>query len=310
MDSIDTNKVPEDEQVPEDNDDYEEEETYPEDDDKEEGYSNDTQKEKPRRQWSYAGDYEKTLQLVKQKKNTIRAQKEHTNMKKKVLKKFKGVNTNKGDGPNLTTLLENLRITINSKTGKTNDMRFRNEKIIISEGDELVYSKNKNLPKTIAEFETLWTLARGKHEKTTNGLIQKKLEEDVGLDDVNDELVNNIRGSTLEEVTDELEQETKRLGQEIHTMGILSEQEKRQIGGLLRFDEQKGQSPKEQIKNLELMKKTGLKNDKEFEELMIAAQENGYNDRANFLKEVVELINLREDKIRLKHNLVPKSEEA
>ena len=231
-------------------------------------------------------------------------------MKKKVLKKFKGVNTNKGDGPNLKTLLDNLRITINSKTGKTNGMRFRNEKIIISKGDELVYSKNKNLAKTIAEFETLWTLARGEHEKTTNGLIQKKLEEDVGLDDVNDELVNNIRGSTLEEVTDELEQETKRLDQEIHTMGILSEQEKRQIGGLLRFDEQKGQSPKEQIKNLELMKKTGLKNDKEFEELVIEAQENGDNDRANFLKEVVELINLREDKIRLKHNLVPKSEEA
>ena len=123
-----------------------------------------------------------------------------TQDRKKFLKTALSVSLNKGDGPNSTTIFDNLQLTNDQRSGKNNGAKYKGVKIIVVKDGRYEYSTNsaEKTMQTIAEFKATLEKAKAEHEKTAIGDTEKRLEElaSLSIEDVSQEDVASILSSS------------------------------------------------------------------------------------------------------------------
>ena len=215
-----------------------------------------------------------------------------TNDRKVFLKNALNVSLNKGDGPNSTTLFDNLQLTNDQRSGKNNGAKYKGTKIIVVKDGEYVFSTNadKKTRRAISEFKTVLEKAKIEHGKTAAAQVEKQLEE-ATFEDVDSILsqVDEQLSDRLEEIQDEV-LEIRR--------GGLTKAEVNALIGVLSFDKTQKMAPEEQIKFLT--------------EAEIPHWKEKLTDddsvRNKQIEGVIELMELKADAIRIKNNMKPETD--
>ena len=80
-----------------------------------------------------------------------------TNNRKIFLKNALNVSLNKGDGPNSTTLFDNLQLTNDQRSGKNNGAKYKGTKIIVVKDGEYTFSTSadKRTRNAVLDFKTI-----------------------------------------------------------------------------------------------------------------------------------------------------------
>ena len=167
------------------------------------------------------------------------------------------------------------------------------------------FFRNNNGPKImehIKEFKELFQKAKQKHGKTARGVIEKTSISS-GITNPSNELIESVYEEALEEKTSEENNKSEKLKQEptkerSKPQSNLTEQDLRDIGGVLKFDNQKGQTLMQQLKALDIQMDY-------FEKQVKKSEEENNEIFALFFREGIDLIKLKREKIRLKLNLLP-----
>ena len=123
--------------------------------------------------------------------------------KKAFIREALKVNINKVDGPNSTTLFDNLQLTTDQRTGKINGARYKGVKIFVLKEGKFTYSKDKKYTKTIDDFRTTLTLAQTEHARTNRGFAER-LTVNEGIENPSPEHVDAVILNATEEVSDRL----------------------------------------------------------------------------------------------------------
>ena len=175
-----------------------------------------------------------------------------TQDRKIFLKNALSVRLNKGDGPNSTTIFDNLQLTNDQRSRKNNGAKYKGVKIIVMKDRRYEYSTNsaEKTTKTIAEFKATLEKAKAKHEKTAIGDVERQLEDfgSLGVRDVSQDDVVSILSSIEEQLSNrfaELEDDVL----EVRRDG-LTKAEVDELIGVLSFDRTGTMSPEDQIKTL------------------------------------------------------------
>ena len=163
---------------------------------------------------------------------------------------------NKGDGPNSTTIFDNLQLANDQRSGKNNTAKYKGVIIIVMKDGRYEYSTNsaEKTTNTIAEFKV--TLEKAKHEKTAIGDVERQLEDfgSLGVRDVSQDDVVSILSSVEEQLSNrfaELEDDVLEVRR-----GGLTKAEVDELIGVLSFDRTGTMSPEDQIKTLAELKIT------------------------------------------------------
>ena len=170
--------------------------------------------------------------------------------------------------------------------------------MLIIKNNEYEYSSNIKARSAINEFKELLSKAQAEHPINNEGKIEKTLRDE-GIADPPMELVESVHQNTLERLEERIEQLTP-----ASSTLSLTHSEIREMPGSLHIEEQEGQTPEQQIALLEDVEKP------HWEQRARTAEEQGKNKRANVLRAVVDMIQLKADYIRLKNNQQPVSEEV
>ena len=172
-----------------------------------------------------------------------------TRDRKKFLKNALNVSLNKGDGPNSTTLFDNLQFTNDQRSGNNNGAKYKGVKIIVVKDGEYEYSTNsdKKTKNAITDFKAILEKAKAEHTKTAVGETEKQFE-DAGVENLSQEDVNSVL-SNVEECLSGRFEELKDEVLEVH-MGGLTKAEVDSLIGVLSFDRTHKMTPEEQIKFL------------------------------------------------------------
>ena len=215
---------------------------------------------------------------------------------KQFLKKGLGITINKGDGPNLTIIYDKLRFTTN-KDNKINGATYKGKKILILRGGELKYSTDKTKAPLVNEFKELLKKAYAEHQKTPTPIAEKR----AGVD-----LPQNVMNNIIEDVNDRIDSEIDRRFDEISSSTEITANELRELRGTLyaREDPIEGiDSSEERIKAL------GIEMD-HWKKESDKAKAEGKNNKALLYEAMRKAAELKADKIRLKLNQKPVSEEV
>ena len=215
---------------------------------------------------------------------------------KQFLKKGLGITINKGDGPNSTIIYDKVRFTTN-KDNKINGATYKGKKILILKDGEIRYSMDKTKAPLVNEFKELLRRADAEHLKTPTPIAEKR----AGVD-----LPQNVMNSITENVDDRIDSDIDRRFDEISSNTEITANELRELRGTLyaREDPIEGiDSSEERIKAL------GIEIDywkKESDK----AKAEGKNNKALLYDAMSKAAELKADKIRLKLNQKPVSEEV
>ena len=215
-----------------------------------------------------------------------------TNDRKIFLKNALSVSLNKGDGPNSTTLFDNLQLTNDQCSGKNNGAKYKGTKIIVVKDGEYVFSTSmdKKTRNAITEFKTILEKAKIEHGKTAVAQVEEQLEE-ATFEDV-DSILSQVKdqlSDRLEEIQDEV-LEIRR--------GGLTKAEVDALIGVLSFDKTQKMTREEQIKFLT--------------EAEIPHWKEKLTDddsvRNKQIEGVIEMMELKADPLRIKNNMKPETD--
>ena len=222
------------------------------------------------------------------KKDVAGIKRSITNDVKRVFKNNFNVSIEKKNGPNSESILENTRFK-NARDGRYT-IEFKGRRIGWIERDQTVSlfeNKNKNF---VNGFKDTMNLVRAEYEKTPESLIKN----------LPDFAVNDILDSSVEKISEEIDQITT----------TLTEQELREFAGVLN---PKGPTPEDRIKALETQADYWESVRKETEK---DAEKGNPNEKARARSEIQKLENLEKtarlqaDFERLKNNEKPIHEET
>ena len=214
---------------------------------------------------------------------------------KQFFKKGLGLTINKGDGPNSSIIYDKVRFTAD-KDNKINGATYKNKRILILKDGELRYSTDKTKASLVAEFKELLRKADIEHQKTPTPIAEKR----AGVD-----LPQNVMNNIKENVGDRLDSEIDRRFDEISSSTEITENELRELrGSLYEKEEQSEEIPiEEKLKFLKIQENHWKgESDK--------AKAEGKNNKALLYDSIRKAAELKADKIRLKFNLKPESEEV
>ena len=211
------------------------------------------------------------------------------------------VSLNKGDGPNSTTLFDNLKLTNDLRTGKNNSAKYKGVKIIVVKDGEYAMSTSadKKTRNTITEFESTLEKAKAEHAKTAVGETENQFE-DAGVDDPSQEDVDSVLSDVEERLSDRFE-ELKDEVLEIR-MGGLTKAEVDALTDVLSFDRTQKMTPEEQSKFLTEAELPHWR-----EKLKEAKNSEALNVRTKQLTGVVEVMELKADMLRIRNNIKPET---
>ena len=130
-----------------------------------------------------------------------------TRDRKIFLKNALNVSMNKGDGPNSTTLFDNLQLTNDQRTGNNNGAKYKGVKIIVVKDGKYEYSSSadKKTRNTITEYKATLEKAKLEQAKTAVGETEKQFE-DAGVDDPTQEDVDAVLSDVEEHPSDRFEE--------------------------------------------------------------------------------------------------------
>ena len=211
---------------------------------------------------------------------------------KQFLKKGLGLTINKGDGPNSTIIYDKLIFTTN-KDNKINGATYKGKKILILKDGELRYSTDKTKAPLVNEFKELLRRADAEHQKTPTPIAEKR----AGVD-----LTQNVMNNIIEDVNDRIDSEIDRRFDKISSNTEITANELRELRGTLYAGENE-ESGEERIKAL------GIEMD-HWKKESDKAKAEGKNNKALLYDVMSKTAELKADKIRLKLNQKPVSEEV
>ena len=166
------------------------------------------------------------------------------NDRKIFLKNALNVSLNKGDGPNSTTLFDNLQLTNDQRSGKNNGAKYKGTKIIVVKDGEYTFSTSadKRTRSAVSDFKTILEKAKIQHGKTAAAQVEEQLEE-ATFEDVS---------SIISQVDEQLSERLEKLQDEVLEIrrGGLTKAEVDALIGVLSFDKTQKMTPEEQIKFL------------------------------------------------------------
>ncbi|CAB4000153.1 Hypothetical predicted protein [Paramuricea clavata] len=180
--------------------------------------------------------------------------------KKDFLKRELGVNINKGDGPSSAIIFDKMKLTVNKAGTKISGTTFKDVKIIISK----------------------------------NALVEEQLERQ-NLD-APQELVDNVLENAVERMDDELSVQSEVIGNNT----VITENELRELRGILNVKENSG---KQKIEYLEI-------DENHWKELARTERTAGREQKALLYEAMANTAELKADEIRLRSNERPKGPKA
>ena len=208
---------------------------------------------------------------------------------KQFFKKGLGITINKGDGPNSTIIYDKVRFTTD-KDNKINGATCKGKKILILKDGELRYSTDKTKAQLVNEFKELLKKADAEHRKTPTPIAEKR----AGVD-----LPQNVMDDIIGDVNGRIDSEIDRRFDEISSSTEITSNELRELRGTL-YAKEEGE---EKIKALGIeMEHWKKESDK--------AKTEGKNNKALLYDAMRKAAELKADKIRLKLNQKPVSEEV
>ena len=208
---------------------------------------------------------------------------------KQFLKKGLGLTINKGDGPNSTIIYDKVKFTTN-KDNKINGATYKGKKILILKDGKLIYSTDKTKAQLVNEFKELLKKADAEHRKTPTPIAEKR----AGVD-----LPQNVMNDIIGDVNDRIDSEIDRRIDKISSSTEITANELRELRGTLYARE----GGEERIKALGIeMERWKKESDK--------AKAEGKNNKALLYDAMKKSAELKADKIRLKLNQKPVSEEV
>ena len=215
---------------------------------------------------------------------------------KQFLKKGLGITINKGDGPNSTIIYDKLRFTTN-KDNKINGATYKGKKILILKDGEIRYSTDRTKAPLVNEFKELLKRAYAEHQKTPTPIAEKR----AGVD-----LPQNVMNNIIVDVNDRIDSEIDRRFDEISSSTEITANELRELRGTLyaREDPIEGVDSSE-----ERIKAIGIEMD-HWKKESGKAKAEGKNNKALLYDAMSKAAELKADKIRLKLNQKPVSEEV
>ena len=215
--------------------------------------------------------------------------------KKRVLKEELGVTINKGAGPNSTLIYDNLEFKFNEKTGKATGATYYGKELLVLRDGKLDYSKRTS-ESFINNFKEILRKAKAEYQKTPAPIA----DERAGVD-----LPQNAMDSITENVNDRLDSEIDRRFDEISSSTEITWNELRELrGALYKKEEQSEEIPiEEKLKALKI-------DEDHWKKESDKAKAEGKNNKALLYDSIRKAAELKADKIRLKFNLKPESEEA
>jgi hypothetical protein len=208
--------------------------------------------------------------------------------KKQFLKDGLGVTVNKGDGPSSTTLYDELRTTTSKKNGKINGALYKGKKILIMKNDKMVYSTDMSKVRYVNEFKELLRKADKEHQKTPAALV----EEHVGVDltqETMEDIISNVSDRIGSEIDDAME--------DITTNTEITNNELRELRGILNVKGDAGATKLEAIKV-------------ESEHWKKESEKEGDTPKGKLYEAIARVADLKADEIRLRLNQKPVSEEV
>ena len=114
------------------------------------------------------------------------------------------------DGPYSKRLFNKVKLTENAR-GEVNGFTFEGVKFFVKKGKGFNYSENKLLQSHVNEFKNLILEAQLEHEKTSTASIEKVLEENQGINNPPDDLIESIEENVLDNVEERLVDLTEQL---------------------------------------------------------------------------------------------------
>ena len=227
-----------------------------------------------------------------------------THDRKIFLKNALNVSLNKGDGPNSTTLFDNLQLTNDQRTAKNNGAKYKGVKIIVVKDGEYTFSTSadKKTRNAITDFKATLEKAKLEHAKIAVGETEKQFE-DAGVDDPTQEHVDSVLSDVEERLSDRFE-ELKEEVLEVRRGG-LTKAEVDALIDVLSFDRTQKMTPEEQIKFLTEAELPHWR-----EKLKEAKKEDENRGEASVrtkqLTGVVEVMELKADILRIRNNINPR----
>ena len=221
-----------------------------------------------------------------------------TRDRKIFLKNGLNVSLNKGDGPNSTTLFDNLQLTNDQRSRKNNGARFKGVKIIVVKDGRYEYSTNSNKEtQAIAEFKATLEKAKVEHAKTAIGETEKQFAE-ADVTDISEEDVISV----LDNIEDQLSKIFEELESEVLEVrkGGLTHTEVDELIGVVAFDRTGNMSPTDQIKTLTEVEIPFWK------EKLKGAQKDSV--RSKHISGVVEMMEVKSDILRIRNNQKPETD--
>ena len=183
-------------------------------------------------------------------------------------------------------LLRELNININK--GVVNGAEYDRTKIIILKGKRLVFSEDTRKTSAVNKFKELVEKAKTEHTKTPAALVEEKLKAE-GLENIPEDLTDSVLSESLERLDEEISERANEISVN------MTENELRELRGILA---EKGNSGEEKIKFLEVEGKHWREK----------SGEGG--PKAKLYEAMADIVDLKTDEIRLRHNLRPESERA
>ena len=189
----------------------------------------------------------------------------------------------------MTLVYDNLRFTY-GKNGDPKGVVYKGKKILILRGGKLEYSTDKTKASFVNEFKELLRKAEVEHQKTPAPIAEKR----AGVD-----LPQNVMDNVMENVGDRIDSEIDRRLEEISSSTEITANELRELRGML-YAKEEGE---ERIKAL------GIEMD-HWKKESDKAKTEGKNNKALLYDAMSKAAELKADKIRLKLNQKPVSEEV
>ena len=214
------------------------------------------------------------------------------------LKKGLGVTFNKTDGPNSALIYDNLEFT-GDRNNKINGALYKGKKILILKNGVVRYANapsDRKMMSLVNEFKELVRKAEVEHERTPAPIAERRAGVNLSQNDMD---------NVIENVNDRIDSEIDRRFDEISSSTEITENELRELSGsLYDKEEQSEEIPiKEKLKFLKIQENHWKgESDK--------AKAEGKNNKALLYDSIRKATELKADKIRLKFNLKPESEEV
>ena len=208
---------------------------------------------------------------------------------KRHLREELGVTFNKKDGPSSTLIYDKLKFKVNEKNGKVTSATYDGKELLVLRNGKLDYSKRTS-ESFVNEFKELLRKAVVEHQKTPALIAEKR----AGVD-----LPQNVMDNVIENVGDQIDSEIDRRLEEISSSTEITANELSELRGTLYAKE----GGEERIKAL------GIEMD-HWKKESDKAKAEGAEGKALLYDAMSKAAKLKADKIRLKLNQKPVSEEV